>query len=186
MTLHIKNMVCDRCLMVVRSELELLGLQLSQVELGFVETISEISDAKKNEISEKLLSLGFELINDKKSQLIEKIKILIVDLVRHQNNDIHINLSEFITNKIPQDYSTLSHLFSEEVGTTIEKYFILQKIERVKELLDYDEFSLSEIAFQLNYSSVSYLSNQFKKITGSTPSEFKKLKNNTRIQLDLL
>lgn len=179
-------MVCDRCLMVVKSELELLGLQLSQVELGFVETVSEISDSKKNEISEKLLSLGFELINDKKSQLVEKIKILIVDLVRRQNNDIHINLSDLIINNIPQDYSTLSHLFSEEVGTTIEKYFILQKIERVKELLDYNEFSLSEIAFQLNYSSVSYLSNQFKKVTGFTPSEFKKLKENKRIQLDLL
>lgn len=179
-------MVCDRCLMVVKSELELLGLQLSKVELGFVETVSEISDVKKSEISEKLLSLGFELINDKKSQLAEKIKILIVDLVHHQNNEISINLSDFITNEIPQDYSTLSHLFREEVGTTIEKYFILQKIERVKELLIYDEFSLSEIAFQLNYSSVSYLSNQFKKITGFTPSEFKKLKENKRIQLDQL
>lgn len=177
-------MVCDRCLMVVKSELELLGLHLSKVELGFVETVSEISDDKKNEISEKLLSLGFELINDKKSQLVEKIKIAIVALVHYQNNEISINLSDFITKEIPQDYSALSHLFSEEVGTTIEKYFILQKIERVKELLVYDEFSLSEIAFQLNYSSVSYLSNQFKKITGFTPTEFKKLKGNQRIQLD--
>ena len=177
-------MVCDRCLMVVKSELELLGLQLSKLELGLVETVSEISDAKINEIEEKLLSLGFELINDKKSQLVEKIKLLIVDLVHHQNNKISINLSDFITNEIPQDYSALSQLFREEVGTTIEKYFILQKIERVKELLIYDEFSLSEIAFQLNYSSVSYLSNQFKKITEFTPTEFKKLKGNQRIQLD--
>lgn len=179
-------MVCSRCVMVVKSELEMLGHQLSIVELGFAETVSEISESKKIEISKKLLSLGFELIDDKKAVLVEQIKNLIIKLVHHQNNDISINLSNFITKEIPQDYSTLSHIFSEEVGTTIEKFFILQKIERVKELLDYDENNLSEIAAILNYSSVSYLSNQFKKITGFTPSEFKKLKEKGRIELDKL
>lgn len=186
MKLHIKNMVCDRCKSVVKSELELLGLHLQNVELGLVETVSDISDAKKIEVSKKLKQLGFELIDDKKSQLVEKIKNLIVELVHYQNNDISTNLSDFIIKKIPQDYNTLSHIFSEEVGTTIEKYFILQKIERAKELLIYDELSLSEIAFTLNYSTSSYLSNQFKKITGSTPSEYKKSIQNNRIELDKL
>lgn len=186
MELYIKNMVCNRCLIAVKSELEKLGLHLSNIGLGFVETDTDISDTKRLEVAIKLKEIGFELINDKKAQLVEKVKNLIVKLVHYQNNDIPINLSAYLIKEIPQDYNTLSHIFSDEVGTTIEKYFILQKIEKVKELLIYDELTLSEISYRLNYSSVSYLSNQFKNITGITPSEFKKAKQSGRIELDKL
>ena len=184
MKLYIKNMVCNRCKMVVKSELEKLGLQLLSVDLGEVETRLPISSTEKKDIEERLKSLGFELIEDKKSITIEKIKILIVELIYHKNNELNINLSEYISQNLYHDYASLSHLFSEVEGKTIEKYFILQKIERAKELLTYDEMSLSQIAFVLNYSSVGYLSNQFKKITGLTPSDFKKSINKERKQID--
>jgi len=164
--------------------LEKLGLQLLSVDLGEVEIGSSISTTKKQEISERLKSFGFELIDDKKSKTIEKIKTLIIELIYNKNNKLNINLSEYISQNLSFDYASLSNLFSEVEGTTIEKYFILQKIERVKELVIYDEMSLSEIAFLLNYSSVGYLSNQFKKITGLTPSHFKQLKNKKRQQID--
>lgn len=177
-------MVCSRCKMVVKSELEKLGLQLLSVDLGEIETLSSISSTQKQEIAEHLKLFGFELIDDKKSKTIEKIKTLIIELIYHKNNELNTNLSEYISKHVSSDYASLSNLFSEVEGTTIEKYFILQKIERVKELLMYDEMSLSEIAFLLNYSSVGYLSNQFKKITGSTPSHFKQLKNKKRKQIE--
>ena len=124
------------------------------------------------------------MIDDKKSRIIEKIKNIIIDLVHHQDNEAKTNLSDVLSNELHHDYNYLSNLFSEVEGTTIEKYFIAQKIERVKELLVYDELSLSEIAFQLNYSSVAYLSNQFKKTTGLTPSHFKQIKEEKRKPLD--
>jgi AraC-like DNA-binding protein len=130
--------------------------------------------------------LGFELIDDKKSRIIEKIKNTIIQLVHHQDSGLKNNLSEVLSSELHHDYNYLSNLFSEIEGTTIEKYFIAQKIERVKELLVYDQLSLSEIAFQLNYSSVAYLSNQFKKVTGLTPSHFKQIKENKRKPLDQL
>lgn len=177
-------MVCSRCKMVVKSELEKLGLQLLSVDLGEVETLFPITTPQKQTIEVRLKSFGFELIDDKKIKTIEKIKTLIIELIYHKNNELNINLSEYISQQVSNDYASLSNLFSEVEGTTIEKYFILQKIERVKELLMYDEMSLSEIAFLLNYSSVGYLSNQFKKITGFTPSHFKQLKNKKRRQIE--
>ncbi|MDQ3192562.1 MAG: AraC family transcriptional regulator [Bacteroidota bacterium] len=184
MKLYIKNMVCSRCKMVVRSELEKLGLQLLYVDLGEVETIEPITESQKKEIATHLKTFGFELIVDKKTRTIEKIKNLIIDLVHDKNNEININLSEYLSTHLLQDYNTLSNLFSEVENTTIEKYFILQKIEKVKELLVYDEMTLSEIAYQLNYSSVGYLSNQFKKVTGFSPTFFKQLKVKKRKQIE--
>ncbi len=177
-------MVCSRCKMVVKSELEKLKLQLLTVDLGEVETVAAISETQKNEIAEHLRGFGFELIDDKKSRLIDKIKILIIDLVHHQNSPLNTNLSSYLSDQLLQDYSALSNLFSEVEDTTIEKYFINQKIEKVKELLLYDELTMSEIAFQMNYSSVAYLSNQFKKITGFSPSHYKQLKDKKRRQIE--
>ncbi|WP_101357411.1 helix-turn-helix domain-containing protein [Raineya orbicola] len=184
MKLYIKNMVCSRCKMVVKSELEKLGLQLLAVDLGEVETIEPISAHQKSEIAEHLKSFGFELIDDKKSRLIDKIKTLIIELVHQQNAQLNSNLSDYLSKHLAQDYSSLSNLFSEVEDTTIEKYFINQKIEKVKELLLYDELTLSEIAFQMNYSSVAYLSNQFKKVTGFSPSHYKQLKDKKRRQIE--
>lgn len=184
MKIYIKNMVCSRCKMVVKSELEQLGLSLLSVDLGEIETAEAITETQKTAIQNQLKPLGFELIDDKKSKIIDKIKTLIIDLVHNKNNDINVNLSEYLSSQIAQDYSTLSNLFSEVENTSIEKYFINQKIEKVKELLMYDEMTLSEIAYQLNYSSVSYLSNQFKKITGFSPTYFKQLKNKKRKQIE--
>lgn len=186
MKLYIKNMVCSRCKMVVKSEFEKLGLQPTAVELGEVELNEEISDSQKEILLENLQSLGFDLIDDKKTKTIERIKNLIVDLVHHKNNDLKINLSEYLAENLNQDYNSLSNLFSEIENTTIEKYFISQKIEKVKELLIYNELSLSEIADILNYSNVAHLSNQFKKITGFTPTSFKQSKDKMRIQIENL
>lgn len=177
-------MVCSRCKMVVKFELEKLGLQLLSVDLGEVETLTPISDIQKYDIAEHLKSFGFELIDDKRSRTIDKIKTLIIDLVHHQNSEIKSNLSGYLSSHLAQDYSSLSNLFSEVENTTIEKYFITQKIEKVKELLMYDELTLSEIAFQMNYSSVAYLSNQFKKVTGFSPSHYKQLKDKKRRQIE--
>lgn len=184
MKLYIKNMVCNRCKMVVNSELEKLGLTPVSVELGEVEIAENSIEPIKDVLLKQLQALGFDLIDDKKSRIIEKTKNVIIDFVHYQNNDLKVNLSEKLSEELHYDYNYLSNLFSEVEGTTIEKYFIAQKIEKVKELLVYDELSLSEIAFQLNYSSVAYLSNQFKKVTGLTPSHFKQIKHDKRKTLD--
>lgn len=170
--------------MVVESEFEKLGLQTIAVELGEVELEQEISDEQKEVLLKNLQTLGFDLIDDKKTKTVEKIKNLIVDLVHHKNNDLKINLSDYLAKNLNQDYNSLSNLFSEIENTTIEKYFISQKIEKVKELLIYNELSLSEIADILNYSNVAHLSNQFKKITGFTPTSFKQSKDKMRIQIE--
>lgn len=179
-------MVCGRCKMVVKSEFEKLGLHTISVELGEVEVQDAIPENQKEILLKNLQSLGFDFIDDKKSKTIEKIKNIIVDLVHHKNNELKINLSDYLVENLNQDYSTLSNLFSEVENTTIEKYFISQKIEKVKELLIYNELSLSEIADILNYSNVAHLSNQFKKITGFTPTYFKQLKDKKRIQIENL
>jgi AraC-like DNA-binding protein len=184
MKLYIKNMVCSRCKMVVKSELEKLGLTPISVELGEVEIKQGNIDEQRKDLLQNLHFLGFDLIDDKKSKAIEKIKNLIIDLVQNKNSELNTNLSTYLSQNITQDYNTLSNLFSEVEGITIEKYFINQKIEKVKELLMYDEMTLSEIAFLLNYSSVAYLSNQFKKITGFSPSYFKQLKDKKRKQIE--
>lgn len=170
--------------MVVQSELDKLGLSVKNIKLGEVVLNDEPKPEEKRKLEEGLAILGFEIIDDKKSKIIERIKNTIIELVHHQENDAKTNLSDILSDKLHHDYNYLSNLFSEMEGTTIEKYFIAQKIERVKELLVYDELSLSEIAFQLNYSSVAYLSNQFKKVTGLTPSYFKQIKEYKRKPLD--
>ncbi len=177
-------MVCNRCIMVVQSELDKLGFDVKNIKLGEVTLTKELTDEQKKNLEATLIPLGFELIDDKKGRIIEKIKNIIIDLVHHQHNDAKTNLSDILSDQLHQDYNYLSNLFSEVEGTTIEKYFIAQKIEKVKELLVYDELSLSEIAFRLNYSSVAYLSNQFKKVTGLTPSHFKQIRADKRKPLD--
>jgi len=186
MKLYIKNMVCSRCKMVVKAEIEKVGLQPVSIELGEVALKEAPTTLQLQQLNTAFKALGFELIDDKKTQTIEKIKNIIVTLVHHSDNDIKTNLSTYITAQIHQDYNYLSNLFSEVEGTTIEKYFIAHKIEKVKELLVYNELTLSEIADQLGYSSVAYLSNQFKKITGLTPSYFKTLKENKRRNIEEL
>jgi AraC-like DNA-binding protein len=170
--------------MVVQNELDKLGIKATNIKLGEVTLKKELTSKERNALDEALVSLGFQVIDDKKSRIIEKIKNVIIDLVHHQDNNTKNNLSEVLSSELHHDYNYLSSLFSEVEGTTIEKYFIAQKIEKVKELLVYDELSLSEIAFQLNYSSVAYLSNQFKKVTGLTPSHFKQIKADKRKPLD--
>ena len=184
MKLYIKNMVCSRCKLVVKSVFETIGINPISVELGEVELKNEIQESQKQELLDNLRSLGFDIIDDKKSKTIDKIKTLIIDLVQNKNNDLKSNLSKYLSQALHQDYNTLSNLFSEVENTTIEKYFINQKIEKVKELIVYDELSLSEIAYSLNYSSVSHLSNQFKKITGFSPTYFKNLKSTKRRQIE--
>ena len=183
-TIFIKNMVCDRCIMVVQNELEKLGLDAKNIKLGEVILSKEITSLEKENLSKTLEPLGFEVIDDKKGRIIEKIKNIIIDLVHHQDSDVKTNLSDVLSDKLHHDYNYLSNMFSEVEGTTIEKYFIAQKVEKVKELLVYDELSLSEIANRLNYSSVAYLSNQFKKVTGLTPSHFKQIKEDKIKPLD--
>ncbi len=170
--------------MAVRNELDKLGLKLKDIRLGEATLEREPAAEEKRKLEEALVALGFQLIDDKKSRLIEKIKNIIIELVHHQDGEIKTNLSELLSSKLHRDYNYLSNLFSEVEGSTIEKYYIAQKIEKVKELLVYDELSLSEIALRLNYSSVAYLSNQFKKVTGLTPSHFKQVKENKRQSLD--
>lgn len=182
--IYIKNMVCSRCKMVVQSEFEKLGLITTKVELGEVEVNKTISDTQKLELLKNLQALGFDVINDKKTKTVEKIKNLIINLVHHKNDEINSNLSEYISLHFTQDYNTLSNIFSEIQQTTIEKYFINQKIEKIKELIIYDELNLSEIALQLNYSSISHLSNQFKKVTGLSPTQFKQQKDKKRQQIE--
>ena len=177
-------MVCARCIMVVKSVFENMDINPISVELGEVELKHDIPENQKQELVKSLRSIGFDLISDKKSKTIDKIKTLIIDLVQNKNNDLKINLSNYLSQELRQDYNTLSNLFSEVENTTIEKYFINQKIEKVKELIMYDELSLSEIAYSLNYSTVSHLSNQFKKVTGFSPTFFRNIKTIKRKQIE--
>lgn len=179
-------MVCNRCKMVVKSELESLGLHLVSVELGEVEVMEELNSKEKSEINLALIKYGFSLIDDKKSRIIEQVKTLIIQLVQERNTDMKTNLSDYISTNIHHDYNYISNLFTQVEGVSIEKYFIAQKIEKVKELLVYNELTLSEIAYQLNYSSVAHLSSQFKKVTGLTPSYFKNLRDIKRTPLEEL
>lgn len=172
--------------MLVKQELINNGLHPLKVELGEVEISKTLTQAQKDKLNADLNRFGFELIDDKKSQLIEKIKNVIVEQVHYSDEHLKTSFSKFLSRQLHHDYTYLSNLFSEVQGTTIEQYFIAQKIEKVKELLVYGELSLSEIAVKLNYSSVSHLSKQFKKITGLTPSHFKTLKENKRKPLEEL
>ncbi|WP_114939586.1 AraC family transcriptional regulator [Mucilaginibacter endophyticus] len=184
MKLYIKNMVCSRCKMMVKTELEKAGLQPLSVDLGEVEVKEAPSTSQLKQLESSLNELGFELIDDQKSRLIEQIKTLIIEHVHYNETQSPLKLSALLTSKLNYDYGYLSNLFSAVEGTTIEKYHIAQRIEKVKELLVYNELNLSEIAFQLGYSSVAYLSSQFKQVTGMTPSAFKALQGSKRRNLE--
>lgn len=185
MLLYIKNMVCHRCKMVIRTELEKLKLHPVNIALGevFIEE-KTLSKEQLSELSSALKIVGFELIDDRQSKQIEKIKTFIIDAIHYQKEPPLKNYSELLSQHLHHDYSHLSNLFSEVEGITIEQYIINQKIEKVKELLTYNELSLSQIAFQLGYSSTAHLSNQFKKLTGLTPSKFRQMGIKSRKSLD--
>jgi len=170
--------------MAVEGELEKLGLVPKSVRLGEVTLERELSKGEREGLERQLIPLGFELIDDKKSRNIEKIKKLIIELVHYSERPSKFKLSDYISEGLGQDYNTLSKLFTEIEGTTIEKFFIAQRIEKAKELLAYDELSLGEIAHRLNYSSAAYLANQFKKVTGLTPGHFKRMGQQKRLPLD--
>jgi len=177
-------MVCIRCKMVVKAEMEKLDLQWTTVDLGEAVVQGEISPSQREKLRAGLLKSGLELMDDKKSILIEKVKNIITELVHYSEEPLAINLSEFLSQKMDYDYTYLANLFSEVQGITIEKFYITHKIERVKELLVYNELNLTEIAYLMHYSSVSHLSSQFKKVTGLTPSHFKQLKDKRRSMLE--
>lgn len=177
-------MVCNRCKMAVKSELEKFGLHIISIDLGVVEILEVNIISQKEELENQFRLLGFELFDNKETKTVERIKNLITDLVQNQKILLNINLSQYLSADLLQDYNTMSTLFSEIEGITIEHYFISQKVEKVKEFLMYDEFSLSEIAEKMHYSDLAHLSNQFKKVTGFTPTAFKKLRGNNRIQIE--
>ena len=185
MRLFIKNMVCDRCIMVVRNQLDALQIEYKNIQLGEVELTKALSEEKVASLKIQLSGLGFELLDDRKSAVVTQIKSAIIKLI-HNNGNVELNkkLSVLLSENLGMDYHYLSTLFSSIEGVTIEKYVILQRIERAKELLIYDEMSLNEIADSLGYSSVQHLSQQFKKTTGLTPTHFKQLKENKRKPLD--
>jgi len=177
-------MVSIRCKMLVKEELKKLGLHYAAVDLGEVEIMENITEQEREQIKIALLKSGLELMDDKRAMLIEKIKNVIVEMVHYTDELPKTNFSDYLSQKLDYDYTYLSNLFSETEGTTIEHFILLHKIERVKELIIYDELNLTEIAWKLRYSSVAALSNQFKKITGLTPSFFKSLKHKKRSTLE--
>jgi len=176
-------MVCLRCKMVVENELEKLGLHSRSIELGEADIIEEISNEQLGSLSFNLKKAGLDLMDDKRSILVEKIKTIIIELVHYSEDQLRINLSYHLSQKLNHNYTYLANIFSEVKGTTIEQFYLAHKIEKVKELLVYDEFNLTEIAYRMHYSSVAHLSNQFKKMTGLTPSQFKSLKIKNRTAL---
>jgi AraC-like DNA-binding protein len=182
--LFIKNMVSNRCKMMVKEELKRLGLHFIVVDLGEVEIMEDISSEQREQVKIALLRSGLELMDDKKAMLIEKIKNIIIEMVHHTDGIIKINFSDFLSEKLNHDYTYLSNLFSEVQGTTIEHFIISHKIERIKELMIYNELNITEIAYKMNYSSVAHLSNQFKKVTGLAPSHFKQLKDKRRSPIE--
>ena len=177
MTLHIKNMVCLHCIMALKQLLKELDIAYNHIELGAIILNEKLSKEKLAELSAGLNTLGLALIDDRRSRIIEKIKTTIIKLLREDDEEKqNLNISSILSEELNYDYNYLSNLFSESEGITIEKFVIAQRIDRVKELLVYDELTLSEIAYKLGYTSTAHLSNQFKKITGLTPSYFKKIK----------
>lgn len=185
--IHIKNMVCARCIKTVMGIFKDAGVLPKNIRLGAVEIDKQLTEFTEPKIRKALQSEGFEWLDDQKVKLVKEIKQLIIELVHYSNLDeMKGNLSDYLSSKLYKDYHYLSNLFSSVENATIEQYFILQKIEKVKEWLVYGEFNLNEMAFKLGYSSVSHLSSQFKKVTGFTPSQFKKLKDHHRKSLDQL
>lgn len=184
MKLYIKYMVSLRCKMMVKEELRKLGLHYVVVDLGMVEILEDITQDQHDQLKANLLKSGLELLDDKKSILIEKIKNVIVEMVHYNDEIPKVNYSDYISQTLHYDYTYLSNVFSDVKGITIQQFIIINKIERVKELLLYDELSLTEIAYKLHYSSVGHLSNQFKKITGLSPSYFKQLGKRRKSNLE--
>ena len=184
MEIIIKNMVCPRCITAVRQVFTELQIPVSAIDLGMVNTLEDIEGEQKEVLKERLSTLGFELLDDRHTQLINSIKSIIIHTIHYQDEIPSVNFSTLLSEKLPYDYAYLSRLFSSVEGRTIEKFIMIQKIEKVKELLTYKELTLSEIAYQMNYSSSAHLSIQFKKITGMSPSEFKKLQNQNRQFID--
>ena len=186
MKLYIKYMVSLRCKMIVNQELEKLGILHAVADLGVVEIFDDITEKQRIQLKENLLKSGLELLDDKRSILIEKIKAVIIEMIHYSDEIPKMNYSDFISEKLNYDYTYLSNIFSEVKGITIQNYIIQHKIEKVKELLLYDELTLSEISYKLHYSSAAHLSNQFKKITGLSPSFFKQLKQKRMSNLENL
>lgn len=185
--LHIRNMVCDRCVKAVKGILSAEGLEAEEIQLGEVKLKKPVTSGQIPALETALRAEGFELIDDKRSRIVSQIKSILIELIHYGDLEaLHQNISDYIAQKLHRDYHYLSNLFSESENMTIEQFVIFQKIEKVKELLVYDELSLSEISFKMGYSSVAHLSAQFKKITGFTPSHFKKLKDHKRRPLDKL
>ena len=184
MKLYVKYMVSLRCKMMVKEELEKLGINYIFINLGLIDTLENITIEQRRQLSLNLSKSGLELLEDKKSILIEKIKNVITEMIHHSDELPKVNYSDYISQKLEYDYTYLANTFSEVKGITIQQYIILHKIERVKELILYDELSLSEISYKLHYSSPAHLSNQFKKVTGLTPSFFKKMKQKRNRNLE--
>ena len=178
-------MICIRCQMVVRYELEQLGLKYAYVKIGEAEILGDIQPEQLELLNIKLKEAGLSLIHNKKTLLVERMKNVIIELVHYTDEEIKMNLSDYLSDKLDFNYTYLANIFSEETASNIEKFYLSHKIERVKELIVYDELNLTEIAWKLHYSSVAHLSTQFKKHTGLTPSEFRKLKSRDRVTLDI-
>ncbi len=185
MKLAVRNMVCPRCIQAVSQVFASLGIQPLDVRLGEVILAESLTPEQQRQLQAKLQAIGFELLDNQQQQLVEKIKSIIIRHV-HEQEDNHFVFTEALQTELHKEYSQLSKLFSEKEGITIEQYVILQRMEKVKELLSYNELTLSEIAYRLGYSSVAYLSAQFKKVTGFTPTQFKKLGINLRKPIDQL
>ena len=184
MKLYIKNMVCSRCIMAVKQQFEKAGITPLKINMGEVELEGAPDNAQLQKINSSLIELGFEILDNQKHKLIERIKNFLIEKIQSGELQEHFTISDFLSKKLNKEYSQLSRLFSEVEGMTIEQFFILQKTEKVKEWIAYDELTLSEISWKLGYSSVAHLSSQFKKVTGLTPSQFKKLGASHRKSLD--
>ena len=184
MKLYIKYMVSLRCKMMVKEELEKMGLQYIVLDLGMVEVLEKITQSQREQLKKNLLQSGLELLDDKKSILIEKIKNVIIEMIHYSDELPKVNYSDYLSEKLDYDYTYLANTFSEVKGITIQQYIIIHKIEKVKELLLYDELNLTEISYKLHYSSVAHLSNQFKKVTGLSPSFYKQLKQKRKGNLE--
>lgn len=182
--IYIKNMVCQRCVMAVSSILSDMHLNAMSVELGEAVIEGHLTAGQRASLAGRLSAVGFELLDDRRQQTISRIKNAIIKLVHYRDNNTQLNLSSFLSSELLADYSSLSKLFSEVEGKTIERCYMEQRVERVKELIKYDEMTLTQIALQMNYSSVAYLSSQFKAVTGMTPTQFKRAGRNTRRPLD--
>jgi len=184
MRLYIKYMVSLRCKIIVKEELKKLGLSFVAIDLGMAEILGDITSDQREQLRISLKKSGLELMDEKQSILVESIKIVIIEMIHYSDDKPKLNYSDFISKKLGYDYNYLAHVFSETKGITIQQFIILNKIEKAKELILYDELSLKEIAYKLNYSSVAHLSNQFKKICGLTPSYFKEMAHKRRRNLE--